>query len=152
MKNSYGFGQLILRLALGVGFILPTLDRLGLMGPPGAPKVAWGDWPHFVSYTNQLVPVVNRATAQALAFFATTAEAVFGVALIIGLKVRWIALGSAILTSVFAVCMMLSLGLLAPFSYPVFVFTGGALVLSGLEKFQWSLDEFIEKRKLKKYM
>lgn len=145
MKTQYGFGQLILRLALGIGFILPTLDRLGFMGPPGSPKVAWGDWSHFVNYTNVLVPFVSRGVAQILAFLATAAEAVFGVTLIVGFKVKWMALGSAIITMAFAVCMMFSLGLLAPFSYPVFVFTGGGLVLSGLGEYQWSLDKLMAK-------
>ncbi|SDF26325.1 DoxX protein [Mucilaginibacter pineti] len=145
MKTPYGFGQLILRLALGIGFILPTLDRLGFMGPPGSPKVAWGDWSHFVNYTNVLVPFVSRGVAQMLAFLATAAEALFGVTLIIGFKVKWMALGSAIITLTFAVSMMFALGLLAPFSYPVFVFTGGALVLSGLGEYQWSFDELIAK-------
>lgn len=145
MKTSYGFGQLILRLALGIGFILPTLDRLGFMGPPGAPKVAWGDWSHFVRYTNTLVPFVSPNVAQILALFATVAEAVFGITLIVGFKVRWMALGSAIITFVFAMCMTFALGILAPFSYPVYVFTGGALVLSGLGQYRWSLDEYFSK-------
>ncbi len=147
MKTIYSFGQLILRLALGIGFMLPVMDRLGLMGAPGAPKVSWGDWSHFVSYTNILVPFVSRAIANILALLATTAEAIFGVCLIIGFKVKWMALGSAVITFLFAICMIFSLGIGAPFSYPVFVFTGGALVLSGLGTYKWSIDDFIQSRK-----
>jgi hypothetical protein len=54
MKNSSGIAQLVLRVALGLGFILPVLDRLGVLGPKGSTGVAWGDWKHFVDYTNTL--------------------------------------------------------------------------------------------------
>ncbi len=32
MKNSSGIAQLFLRLALGIGFLLPVIDRLGALG------------------------------------------------------------------------------------------------------------------------
>jgi hypothetical protein len=40
--------------------------------------------------------------------------------------------------------IFLSIG--APFSYPVFVFTGGALVLSGIDHYKWSIDNYIQKK------
>ena len=33
-----------LRLALALSFLFPVADRLGLLGPPGTPGVAWGNF------------------------------------------------------------------------------------------------------------
>ncbi|MNR64755.1 hypothetical protein D3C85_1875070 [compost metagenome] len=58
---------------------------------------------------------------------------------------RLAATAAAILTFIFAVCMIAASGIGAPFQYPVFVFTGAALVLAGLDNFKWSLDNYINK-------
>ncbi|MDN3551728.1 hypothetical protein [Mucilaginibacter aquaedulcis] len=148
MKNASGIAQLILRLALGVGFLLPVMDRLGLMGPHGSAGVTWGDWQHFIDYTNTLVPFAGRSIANLMGLFATIAEAVFGICLIIGFRIKEIALGAGILTMVFGICMAIFLSIGAPFGYPVFVFTGGALVLSGIDHYKWSIDGYIQGRSL----
>jgi uncharacterized membrane protein YphA (DoxX/SURF4 family) len=142
MKNASGIAQLILRLALGVGFILPVMDRLGLLGAPGTPGVGWGDWKHFIDYTNTLIPFASRPVADVMGLIATIAEGVFGIFLIVGLKIKQIALGAAILTLSFGLCMAIFVGIGAPFNYPVFVFTGGALVLSGIDRHKWSIDDY----------
>ena len=111
MSRRIAIGQIILRIALGIGFLLPVMDRLGWLGAPGSGVVA------------------------------TIAEAVFAITLIIGLKTRQAALGAAILTLIFGRCMALFLGLAAPFNYPVFVFTGACLLLSGIPEYKWSIDE-----------
>lgn len=147
MKNTSGIAQLILRLALGVGFLIPVMDRLGLMGPYGSGKVTWGDWKHFIYYTNTLVPFASRPIANIMGLLATIAEAVFGICLVIGFRIKEAALGAGILTLAFGLCMAIFLGLSAPFSYPVFVFTGGALVLSGLDHYRWSIDNYTRNRK-----
>jgi len=147
MKSASGIAQLILRLALGVGFLLPVMDRLGFMGPNGTSGVTWGDWKHFVDYTHTLVPFANRPIANLLSLLATIAEAVFGVCLIIGFRIKEAALGAGILTLLFGLCMAVFKGIGAPFSYPVFVFTGGALVLSGIDHYRWSVDSYIRGRK-----
>ena len=143
MKNSSGIAQLFLRIALGIGFLLPVMDRLGLMGPAGSAGVAWGDWKHFVAYTNTLMPFLNYTITNIMAVMATVAEFIFGVCLIIGLKIKPIALGAAILTLAFGLCMAIFAGISAPFTYPVFVFTGAGLVLSGIGYYRWSIDNFI---------
>lgn len=140
MERSTGFAQLFLRVALAIGFILPVMDRLGLLGKPGAGMASWGDWEHFISYTNSLMPYLSRPLANLFGFLATIAEALFGVCLLVGYKIRYAALGAAILTFIFAICMATSHGVSAPFKYPVFVFTGAALTLSGLTSFRWSID------------
>ena len=147
MKNIAGVGQFLLRLALGVGFLIPVMDRLGLLGPPGS-GASWGDWKHFVDYTNTLIPFASRPIANVISIFATLAELVFGILLIVGFRIKEAALGSGILTFCFGLCMAIFLGIGAPFNYPVFVFTGGALVLSGLDHHEWSIDNYIQKRSL----
>ena len=143
MKNASGIAQLILRFALGIGFILPVMDRLGWMGAPGSTGVAWGNWQHFVDYTQTLIPFLSRPLSNVMGTLATIAESTFGVFLILGLRIKQIALGAAILTLFFGICMAVFIGIEAPFGYPVFVFTGGALVLSGLGHYQWSIDNYL---------
>jgi uncharacterized membrane protein YphA (DoxX/SURF4 family) len=145
MKNSSGIAQLFLRLALGVGFILPVMDRLGLMGPLGSPNVSWGDWKHFVVYAHTLMPFLNHFMTNIMAAIATASEATFGICLIIGFKIKQVSLGAAILTFIFGLCMAVFIGISAPFNYPVFVFTGAGLVLSGIGYYKWSIDEYLVK-------
>lgn len=141
MKDSTGYPQLILRLALGIGFILPVMDRLGMLGAPGSEAVAWGDWPHFIAYTETILPFLNKPLVNVAGALASTAEAIFGICLILGFKTKQVAFGSAILTLTFGICMALFLNIHAPFKYPVFVFVGAGFVLSGVPRFKWSLDD-----------
>jgi uncharacterized membrane protein YphA (DoxX/SURF4 family) len=143
MTKPSGIAQLFLRLALGIGFILPVMDRLGWLGLPGTGNVNWGDWAHFVNYTHSLVPFVSRFMAGALGELVTAAEIVFGICLIVGYQLRYVALGAAILTFIFGICMATATGIAAPFNYPVFVFTGAGLVLAEVSNFKWSLDHLL---------
>jgi uncharacterized membrane protein YphA (DoxX/SURF4 family) len=136
--------QLITRMALGLGFLLPVFDRLGFLGAYGTPNVAWGDWSHFVNYTHTLMPFLNLSLAAIAALLATIAECVLGVCLLAGFKTRWMGLGAALITFTFAVFMIFSLGISAPFNYPVFVFTGAGLLLFTQHSFRWSIDAFLE--------
>lgn len=147
MKNIAGVGQFLLRLAIAVSFLMAVMDRLGLLGPPGA-GAAWGDWKHFVDYTNTLIPFANRPIANIMSIIATIAECVFGILLIVGYRIKEVAIGSAILTLSFGLCMAIFVRISAPINYPVFVFTGAALVLSGLDHYKWSIDNYIQKRSL----
>lgn len=140
MKNANTYPQLVLRLALGLGFVLPVMDRFGVMGAPGAKGVAWGSWTKFIDYTNTLTPFLSRSLAEIGGGVVTAAELIFGVCLIIGFKTKYVAFGGALLTFVFGISMAIFLSLQAPFGYPVFVFTGAGLVLSCVDKFNWSVD------------
>ena len=137
------FAQLFTRLALGLGFLLPVFDRLGFLGAPGSGKASWGDWSHFLTYTHQLMPFTSLYTANIAGVGATVAEVVLGVCLIVGFKTKWMGLGAAIITLTFAVFMIAFLGIRAPFSYPVFVFTGAGLLLYTQDSFRWSIDELL---------
>jgi uncharacterized membrane protein YphA (DoxX/SURF4 family) len=147
MKHIAGAGQFLLRLAIAVSFLMAVMDRLGLLGPPDS-GVAWGDWKHFVDYTHTLIPFANRPIANVMGIVATITEFVFGILLIVGYRIKEAALGTGILTLSFGLCMAIFVSISAPISYPVFVFTGGALVLSGLDHHEWSIDNYIKKRSL----
>ncbi|MEZ2334703.1 hypothetical protein AB6735_03675 [Mucilaginibacter sp. RCC_168] len=145
MRITSKIGQILLRLALGVGFLFPVMDRLGFLGGPGS-GATWGDWAHFVDYTNKLIPFATWQIANITSIIATIAELVFGICLIVGYKIKVAGIGAGILTLIFGVCMAIFLGINAPFNYPVFVFTGAALVLSSLDHHEWSLDSILEKK------
>jgi len=148
-NNLGGIPQLLLRLALGLGFLIPVCDRLGWLGRSGSAWVSWGDWQHFIAYTHSLLPFLNVQLSAAAGMLASVAEAVFGICLIVGFQLRYAAFGCAALTFTFAVCMASSQGISAPFKYPVFLFTAAALVLSDLPAFRWSLDQYMNKTQLR---
>jgi uncharacterized membrane protein YphA (DoxX/SURF4 family) len=141
MKGLHPLAQLLLRLALGIGFILPVLDRIGWLGAPGEDGVAWGNWENFAAYTHTLVPYVNLATASFLGFLATAGEAIFAIMLIIGYKTKFAAYGSFSLTLIFALSMLLFAGYRAPFTYSVFVVSFSSLLLAASPGYSWSIDE-----------
>lgn len=86
--NLRPLAQAFLRLALGVGFISPVLDRFGLWGPPGYPNVGWGNWEHFSNYAHNLMFFLPSGAAEFLAISATLAEVVLALLLIVGFKTR----------------------------------------------------------------
>jgi uncharacterized membrane protein YphA (DoxX/SURF4 family) len=140
MKINVEIPQLFLRLALGLGFIFPVMDRMGWLGLPGEKGNAWGNWDNFIAYTHTLMPYLDLPVVNIIGTIATILEAVFGVALIIGFKTRLAAWGSALLTLAFAVSMLLFAGYRAPFSYSVFVCSAGSLLLAGIHDYKWSVD------------
>ncbi|WP_296151186.1 DoxX family protein [uncultured Flavobacterium sp.] len=140
------YPQLLLRLALGIGFILPVLDRLGFLGLPGAPNVGWGNWESFIDYTHSLMPYLGRPLADIMGTVATVAEVIFGILLIAGFKTRYVALGSFALTLAFALSMLFFAGYRAPFNYSVFVCSTASLLLAGVSDYRWSLDDSLNKK------
>jgi len=141
MKNTPHFAQLFLRLALGIGFILPVMDRFGWLGAPGSPTVGWGSWAMFLDYTNSLMPYLARPAANAMAIVATAGELIFAVLLIIGYKIKLAAIGSFLLTLAFALSMLVFANYRAPFNYSVFVVSASSLLLATLPSYKWSIDD-----------
>ncbi|MEH6305930.1 DoxX family protein [Olivibacter sp. CPCC 100613] len=142
MKKIHPLAQLLLRLSLGIGFILPVLDRIGYLGAPGAANVAWGDWTHFVRYTHTLMPYFSEPVASFFGLIATIGEVLCGSLLIVGYKTRLAAYGSFILTLLFAFSMLIFLSYRAPFNYSVFAVSFSSLMLAGQFDFPWSLDAY----------
>jgi putative oxidoreductase len=140
MKCSFKIPQLILRIALGVGFLVTVSDRLGLLGLLGNRNIEWGNWENFISYTGTLMPFLGKSAVNIMGAMATLAEATLGILLIIGLKTRYAAIGSCILTLIFALSMTLFLGIKAPINFAVFPFSAASLLLATLPTYEWSLD------------
>jgi uncharacterized membrane protein YphA (DoxX/SURF4 family) len=143
MKNKFDIPQLFLRLALGLGFLLPVLDRLGWFGEPGTAGVGWGNWATFVDYTNSLMPYLNRSMTNAVATFATTAEIVFGITLIVGYRTTIAAWGSFVLTLLFAISMFFFEGPRSPFNYSVFADSAASFLLATIPTYKWSVENFL---------
>ncbi|NJI73255.1 DoxX family protein [Sphingobacterium kitahiroshimense] len=146
MKKSYPIIQLLLRYSVGIGFLLPVMDRLGYFGAPGETNVIWGNWTSFVAYTHQLMPYVDLKTASFFGFLATAIEIICGILLLVGYKVRYAALASFGLTFIFAISMMFFLHFRAPFNFSVFVVSFSSLLLSTLPHFSWSIDNYFYQR------
>ena len=121
--------SLLLRWALGVTLLSAVADRFGIWGPSGAANVAWGDWDHFVAYTAKVNSFLPSALAPALAIIATAAEALLGIALILGIFRRPVAFATATLFALFAGAMTLSFGVKAPLNFSVFVDFAAAFLL-----------------------
>ena len=131
-KKIFTLAKVLLRFALGVGFLLPVLDRIGLLGAPGNVHVSWGNWTNFVSYTHTLMPYVSLQIAGFFGLVATIGEAVCGILLILGYQIKLAALGSFVLTLLFALSMLFFIQYRAPFNYSVFVVSFSSLLLASL--------------------
>ena len=142
MSTSFKVPQLLLRIALGIGFLSPVSDRLGLLGPFGTKNIEWGNWENFISYTGTLMPFLGKAAVNIMGGVATLAESVIGILLIIGFKTRQAAIGSCLLTLAFALAMSLFLGIKAPLNFAVFPVCTASLLLATIPAYNWSIDHF----------
>jgi uncharacterized membrane protein YphA (DoxX/SURF4 family) len=140
MKKLQQPAQLFLRLSLGVGYLVPGLDRLGVWGKNGEPGISWGDWQHFVQYAREVMSFIPASLVTVFAVTATIAEICFGILLLIGKWTRLAALGSGILALLFALSMTISFGIVSPLSYSVFTVSAASFLLAGLDSYKWSLD------------
>jgi uncharacterized membrane protein YphA (DoxX/SURF4 family) len=119
-------GTLYARIALGAAFLSAVADRFGLWGQYGG----WGNFANFMKYTAQVNSFVPAFAIPYLAWAATVAESCLGVALIVGLWPRWVALGAALLMAMFGTAMAISFGVKSPMDYSVFSASSGALLLA----------------------
>jgi putative oxidoreductase len=131
-KKIFPTAQVLLRFALGTGFMLPVLDRIGFLGSPGSANVSWGNWTNFVTYANTLMPYLSSKMASFFGLVATIGEALLGILLIIGYKIKLAAYGSFVLTLLFALSMLFFTGYRSPFDYSVFVVSFASLLLASL--------------------
>jgi len=122
--------QWFLRLALAAGFLSAVADRFGLWGEPGAPHVAWGAWQPFQDYVAHLTPFAPGVVVPFLAWGATGAEVALSVGLLIGWRLRWVALASGALLVVFALTMALADGIKEPLDASVLAAAAGAFLLA----------------------
>lgn len=129
-----------LRALVALTFLGSVADRFGLLGPPGATGVSWGDFAHFIGYTRAVNAFLPAAAAPALAVVATLAETALGLALLLGVRPQRAAGGAALLLALFGVAMTLTLGVAAQFAYAVGVLATTAWAMSTVDAAFLSLD------------
>lgn len=110
------------RVALGASFLSAVSSRLGLWGG--------GTFDGFESYTAEVLSFMPASTIPFFARAATVLEIAFGIGLVLGIGLRWVAVGAAGLLLVFAISMALSFGLKEPLDYSVFSASACALLLA----------------------
>jgi uncharacterized membrane protein YphA (DoxX/SURF4 family) len=135
----------ILRLPIAIAFLQAVSDRIGLLGKPGTPGVAWGDFAHFVLYAGQVNSFMPRVSIPMLAVLATIFETTCGVTLLLGIRLRLAAAGSAALLFLFATAMTIS-GL-SQFEYGVYAMSAGAWALSTVDASLVSMDAIVRREK-----
>ncbi len=129
--------KLFLRMTLAIGFLSAVADRFGIWS---ADVSAWGNWNNFLDYTQTINPWMPESFIAVLGAFATVAEVVFGLCLLIGYRTELVAQLSGWLLLLFALSMAFSLGIKAPFDYSVFAAAAAAFSLSLIKEKHWEVD------------
>ncbi len=129
-KTLERMGILYARFALGAAFLSGIADRFGLYR---GGNIGYGNFDGFVQYTAKVNSFMPASTIPFLAWAATAAELFLGIALILGIWPRWVAIGSSILLVLFGVAMAISFGIKSPMDYSVFSASAGALLLASYE-------------------
>ena len=124
--NWERWGMLYARFALGAAFLSGIADRFGLYT---GRNVGYGNFAGFMSYTAKVNSFMPAFSIPFLAWAATVAELSLGIALILGVWQRWVALGSALLLALFGIAMAISFGIKSPLDYSVFSASAGAVLL-----------------------
>jgi uncharacterized membrane protein YphA (DoxX/SURF4 family) len=120
-------GILYARIALGAAFLSGIADRFGLYT---GRNVGYGNFAGFVAYTARVNSFMPPATIPFLAWTATAAEFSLGIALILGIWLRWVALASALLLVLFGTAMAIYFGIKSPLDYSVFSASAAAVLLA----------------------
>lgn len=135
MERYQDKAALLLRLALAAGFLSSVASRLGFWGEQSS------GWKNFVAYTGEVNSFAPAALIPFLAIVATILEASLGLLLLAGFMTRYAAIGSCVLTLLFASAMAYSSGVKSPLDYSVFAFSASALLLAAVPQHRWSVDE-----------
>jgi uncharacterized membrane protein YphA (DoxX/SURF4 family) len=114
------------RVALSAAYLSGIASRFGLYGK----DQGYGNFANFVRYTAEVNSFMPSYTIPFLAWAATVAELFFGIALLIGIWPRWVALGSTVLLVLFGTAMAISFGIKSPLDYSVFSAAGASLMLA----------------------
>ena len=115
------------RLALGASFLSGIADRFGLYS---GRNVGYGNFDGFMQYTAKVNSFMPASTIPILAWAATVAELSLGLALVLGMWLRWVALGSSALLVLFGTAMAISFGIKSPLDYSVFSASAAALLVA----------------------
>lgn len=130
MIKKIDYFSLFARIAIAMSFLSAVADRFGLWTPIlGSENSVWGNMGNFIAYTGTLVPWISKQILPLLTWSVTIAEVVLGILLLIGYKMRIVALLSGILLLTFAISMLLFASIKAPFDYSVFTASACAFLL-----------------------
>ncbi len=113
------------RLALGSAFLSAVAARFGLWQDRGPHPFA-----QFIRYTGEVISFLPAWMIPAAAVAATIAETSLGIALMAGFRLRWTALGAAVLLVMFGGAMAISFGIKSPLDESVFSASAAALLLA----------------------
>ena len=132
--RSAGFRRLAIlltRFGLAAAYLSAVADRFGVWGRHGMPSVTWGDFQHFASEVATLLPWVPKSIVPILAWLVTALESSIGLGLLIGVRTKMMALGSAILLIAFGLAMTFStVGIHAALASSFFSAAGASLLLA----------------------
>ncbi len=120
-------GTLYARIALGAAFLSGIADRFGLYW---GRNIGYGNFDGFMRYTAEVNSFMPPATIPFLAWAATVAELFLGIALLLGIWPRWVAIGSAVLLVIFGIAMAISFGIKSPLDHSVFSASAGCVLLA----------------------
>ncbi len=140
ISNKSDYASFFLRLAIGSAYLWFVADRLGFLGPNGSPHVGWGDWPHFLKGASQVMSFLPQRVIPIFAILATIGEFSFGLLLVLGLFTRLAAIGSGLLSFLFACSMAISSGIESPLGYSVFTLSAASFLLATIPNYKWSVD------------
>lgn len=139
--------QLFARIAVATAFLSAVADRFGFWGEPGSPYASWGNWEHFLIYSNKLNFFVSPEIGELLAIMATVLEVVFAVLLLIGYKTKIVSLSSGILLALFAVAMTMAFGIKSTFTYSVWIGASACFLIGTLNEYDYSIDDYLKTQK-----
>jgi uncharacterized membrane protein YphA (DoxX/SURF4 family) len=119
-------GILYARIALAAAFLSAVASRFGLWDG----HIDMENFARFTRYTAEVNSFMPAFTIPYLAWAATVAELSLGLALLVGVWQRWVALGASLLLLLFGTAMAISFGIKSPLDYSVFSASAGALLLA----------------------
>jgi uncharacterized membrane protein YphA (DoxX/SURF4 family) len=130
--RSTAVAAIFLRLSLAAGFLSAVADRFGMWGAADRPGVSWGGFAAFLAYTGKLLWFLPAGLVPAAGWVSTVLEVALAVGLLVGVRLRAVALATGALLSVFALTMTVALGPEPPLSYSVWPAAAGAFLLASL--------------------
>ena len=117
------------RVALGSAFLSAVASRFGLWDG----SLDRAHFQNFLKYAAAVNSFMPAACVPFLAWSATIAETVLGIALIVGIRLRLTAFCASVLLALFGTAMSISFGPKSPLDYSVFSASAAALLLANFD-------------------
>ena len=140
MIKYQGLASVFLRISLATGFLSAVTSRLGLWGKHSS------GWDKYLEYVREVNSFAPASLIPSLAVTSTIFETALAVLLLTGYKTRWAALGTSLLTLLFALAMTYSFGIKEPLDYSVFAFSASAFFLATMPDYPNSVDKYIQNK------